>query len=139
MLAQPVFFLHSFSELTEIPFAVLLMGAFLAYQRRQFLAMAICTAMLPLGRPEGFGFILMAAVALVAHRRWWWLLVLPIPFLAWNFAGWMLTELIPKGQPWSWYVFNRAWLGWVDRISGGCRPPLARSMRCQKTTACSGS
>jgi hypothetical protein len=115
LLAQPIFFLHSFSELTEIPFAVFLMLAFLAYQRRQFLLMAICTAMLPLGRPEGLGFIMMAAVALAAHRRLRWLAVLPIPFLFWSFAGWMLTEVVSPRLPWWRSVMDSRWLGWVIR------------------------
>ena len=37
---QPLVFLHSFSELTELPFAFLLTLGFWAYQRRQFLLMA---------------------------------------------------------------------------------------------------
>ncbi len=61
VLAQPIFFLHSFSELTEIPFDIVLIPAFLAYQRRQWFWMALLVGILPLGRPEGFGFILMAA------------------------------------------------------------------------------
>src|SRR4051812_40449783 len=60
-LAQPLVFLHSFSELTELPFAALIGAAFLAYQRRQFLLMTCLVALSPLGRPEGFGFIALAA------------------------------------------------------------------------------
>jgi hypothetical protein len=115
-LAQPVFFLHSFSELTEIPFAVILMLAFLAYQRRRWLAMAALVSLLPLGRPEGFGFICMAAAALVAHRRLRWLWLLPIPFLAWNYAG-AFIEASRAGlaHPW-WHWFARGhWLTWVFR------------------------
>src|SRR5208282_2476961 len=40
LFAQPLFFLHSFSELTELPFATLLVLAFWAYQRRRFAVMA---------------------------------------------------------------------------------------------------
>ncbi|MEO6434620.1 MAG: hypothetical protein ABIP55_02515 [Tepidisphaeraceae bacterium] len=87
-LAQPLLFLHSFAELTELPFALLLVLAFWAYRRKQWLVMAILVALLPTARPEGFGFLLMAAVALVAHRRWWWLPVLPVALLAWSYAGW---------------------------------------------------
>src|SRR5205814_4703558 len=82
-LAQPLVFLHSFSELTELPFAALIGLAFLAYQRRQFFIMSILVAISPLGRPEGFGFLILAAIALIAHRRWWWLLILPLPTLLW--------------------------------------------------------
>jgi hypothetical protein len=108
LLGQPLFFLHSFSEMTEIPFATLLMLGFLAYQRRWWLVMAICVAFLPLGRPEGLAFIGMAALALIAHRQWQWLLVLPIPFLIWNFAGWYLTEstLHLHYHWWTWVVRN---------------------------------
>ena len=89
-LAQPLVFLHSFSELTELPFAALLAIAFWAYVRRQWLVMTALVALLPTARPEGFGFLLLAAAALVAHRRWWWLLVLPLPLLVWSYAGWKI-------------------------------------------------
>jgi hypothetical protein len=89
-LAQPLVFLHSFSELTELPFALLLALAFWAYQRRQFLLMAVVAGVMPLSRPEGFGFIALAAVALVLHRRWWWAVLLPVPLVLWDYAGWRL-------------------------------------------------
>src|SRR3954464_15491740 len=38
-LAQPLVFLHSFSELTELPFALLLAMAFWSYRRRHFVVM----------------------------------------------------------------------------------------------------
>jgi hypothetical protein len=87
-LAQPLVWLHSFSELTELPFAALLGVAFLAYQRRQFLLMTILIALSPLARPEGFGFLVLAAIALIAHRRWSWIALLPGPLLAWDYLGW---------------------------------------------------
>ena len=52
-LAQPMLFLHSFGEMTELPFALVLGLAFLAYQARWFFLAAALTAWLPLGRPEG--------------------------------------------------------------------------------------
>ncbi len=48
-----------FSELTELPFAFLLAAAFLAYVRRWFFLMAILIGLSPLGRPEGFGFLIL--------------------------------------------------------------------------------
>jgi hypothetical protein len=93
-LAQPLVFLHSFSELTELPFAVLLALAFWAYRRQQFVVMAILIGLTPTARPEGFGFLVLAAAALFLHRRPWWVLVLPIPLLIWTYAGWRLY-----GQP----------------------------------------
>src|SRR4051812_46755301 len=62
LLAQPLMFLHSFSELTELPFATLIILAFAAYQSQRFGLMAILIAVAPLGRPEGFGFIVLAAI-----------------------------------------------------------------------------
>jgi len=62
-LGQPLLFLHSFSELTELPFALVLGLAFIGYQRRRWWAMAILAGIAPLGRPEGFVFLLLAAVA----------------------------------------------------------------------------
>jgi hypothetical protein len=116
LLGQPVFFLHSFSQLTEIPFAVVLMLAFLAYQRRQWLAMAALVGLLPLGRPEGFGFILMAAVALIAHRRAQWLWVLVVPLVAWDYAGFAINNWDTlKGAKWWWWIFNSEWPGWIKQ------------------------
>ncbi|MEZ0263691.1 MAG: hypothetical protein ACAI43_03110, partial [Phycisphaerae bacterium] len=103
---QPIFYVHAFSEMTEIPFALILGAAFLAYQRRQWLVMAILVGLLPLGRPEGFGFIGITAAALVWHRRWHWLPVLAIPFLAWNFAGYALTR--DHGYAGPWYAWVKA-------------------------------
>jgi hypothetical protein len=115
LLAQPVFFLHSFSELTEIPFALVLMLAFLAYQRRRWLAMALLVALLPLGRPEGFGFMLMAAAALVAHRRARWLIVLPLPLLLWSIGGWYTTDGLAAGAfGWRMLMDPRCY-NWVFR------------------------
>jgi hypothetical protein len=93
-LAQPLVFLHSFSELTELPFALLLAAAFLAYVQRRFGLMTVLVAMGPLSRPEGFGFLILAAMALAAHRRWRWLPLLPIPLIVWDIAGWRIF-----GQP----------------------------------------
>jgi hypothetical protein len=88
-LAQPLVFLHSFSELTELPFAALLGIAFVAYQHRQFLVMTILIALSPLARPEGFAFLALAALALIVHRRWWWIPLLAVPVLAWDYLGWI--------------------------------------------------
>src|SRR5437764_857034 len=77
-LAQPLVFLHSFSELTELPFALLLGLAFVAYQGRRWSCVALVASILPLSRPEGFGFLAIVAVALLLHRRFLWLLVLPV-------------------------------------------------------------
>ena len=100
VLAQPLVFLHSFSELTELPFALVLALAFWAYAARQWLALAILAGLLPLARPEGFLFVLLAAVALIAHRRWWWTFLLPVPLLLWEYAGWLMY-----GKP----AYNPVW------------------------------
>ena len=104
-LAQPLVFLHSFSELTELPFAALIVLAFWAYRARQFALMAFLVGLGPLGRPEGFGFIGMAAVALVLHRKWYWLPLLAVPLIAWNHAGW---EIYDRGMPW-WRWLPSQW------------------------------
>lgn len=67
VLAQPLFFLHSFSELTEIPFAFVASLAFLALVYRHWWTFALACGLLPASRPEGAAFVLMAIVLLVAH------------------------------------------------------------------------
>jgi hypothetical protein len=100
VLAQPLLLLHSVAELTEIPFALLLTIAFACYVRRAWWAFALAVSLLPLTRPEGFGFLVLAAVALVTHRRWWWLPLLVVPLLIWSYAGWVLYGRV--GEWWRW-------------------------------------
>lgn len=102
LFAQPLFFMHSFSELTEIPFALVAVAALWAYQARQFLVMAILAGVSPTGRPEGFFLIALAALALIAHRRWWWLLVLPVPLMLWSYGGWVSFGRPPTTPWWRW-------------------------------------
>jgi hypothetical protein len=104
-LGQPLLFLHSFSEMTELPFAVVAGLAFLAYQRRNWSALAIAASFLPLGRPEGFAFCVLAAMALLLHRRWIWLGLIFLPTIAWSYAGWAVEGR--NGDWWHWLV--QAW------------------------------
>ena len=97
-LGQPLLFLHSFSELTELPFAVLIGLAFLSYQRRRWWALAIFAAIAPLGRPEGFVFIVLGAAALLANRKWLAAAILPAGLIAWSVAGHLLVG--PADRPW---------------------------------------
>src|SRR5258706_4111660 len=106
LFAQPLFYLHSFSELTEIPFAFVATLAFWAYQSKNFLAMTILVAITPSGRPEGFFLIALAALALIAHRRWYYLFTLPVPLLLWSYLGW-LTWGRPADMRWyRWLQVN---------------------------------
>src|SRR4051812_8290307 len=107
LFAQPLFFAHSFSELTEIPFALVAIAAFWAYQARNFLAMAILVAISPTGRPEGIGLIALAAVALVYHRRFAYLAILPLPCLIWSYFGWVSWDR-PGDLPWYLWL-KRNW------------------------------
>src|ERR1019366_8712825 len=104
LLAQPLVFLHSFSELTELPFALLISLGFLAYQRRQFFWLALEMGFGPLSRPEGFGFLMLAFIALVLHRRWWWTVVLLTPLVLWDYSGWRLDG--SQGHWWQWLQHN---------------------------------
>jgi hypothetical protein len=99
-LGMPLVFLHSFAELTELPFATVVAFAFLAYQLRRFGAMALLISLAPLGRPEGFGLLLLAAMALLLHRRWYLLPLLLAPLIAWDIAGWLVFNR--EGHWWLW-------------------------------------
>jgi hypothetical protein len=103
-LAQPLVFLHSFSELTELPFAALIILALWAYRARQLAVMALLVGISPTGRPEGFGFIALGAAALVLHRKWYWLPLLFLPLGLWNYAGWELYGR--EGVWWQWVKNN---------------------------------
>src|SRR5438445_9644418 len=99
LLGQPILFLHSFSELTEIPFALLVTIALWAYQTRRFLTLAIMVALMPTARPEGFGFIALATVAFILHRRAYLIPILILPLALWSFAGWAQFGMAPP-----WYI-----------------------------------
>ena len=102
-LGQPLLFLHSFSEMTELPFAVVIGLAFLGYQRRRWWLLAIFAAIAPLGRPEGFVFLLLSAVALVGHRKWLAAAILPVGMIVWSVAGHLLIG--PENRPWwNWLI-----------------------------------
>lgn len=106
LLIQPLFFAHSFSELTELPFAGLSGLVFLAYQHRKFGWMALLSAVSPMARPEGFGVILLTTIALILHRKPHWILVLPLGLIVWSWAGWQLFGG-PKEYPWyRWLIEN---------------------------------
>jgi hypothetical protein len=108
LCAQPLFFLHSFSELTELPFATLAILGFWAYQKRQWLALAIIAGLLPATRPEGFGFLLLAAAGLAAHRRPQWLPQLIAPLVVWSSLGWLYFSNQPD------YGWGQgSWLLWL--------------------------
>jgi hypothetical protein len=109
LFAQPFFFLHSFSELTEIPFALVATAAFWAYQRKQWLVMTILVSITPMGRPEGFGLMVMGAVALVCHGRWYYLFLMPLPMVLWSYLGW-LSWPPPRDMAWyMWLIKNWPW------------------------------
>ncbi len=96
-LGMPLVFLHSFAELTELPFAAVAGLALLAFLHRKWGAMSLLLALAPLGRPEGFGYLLLGAAALVLYRQWRWLLVLPAGLVAWSLVGWLMTRPEPYG------------------------------------------
>lgn len=104
-LGQPLFFVYSFGEMTELPFALLLGAAFWAYQDRRWFWAALLAGLTPAARPEGFAFVLLAAVGLIRNRRWGELLLVPLPLLGWDLAGWMLTG---RAGPW-WRWLADAW------------------------------
>ena len=111
LLTQPLLFAHSFSELTEIPFALLLICCFLAYQRKQFLILTLLATLAPLARPEGFGLMLVTAFALLAHRRWWWTPILPLGLVAWSWAGWHVYGGPSEYPWWRWLPENWPYSG----------------------------
>jgi hypothetical protein len=108
LLGQPILFLHSFSELTEIPFALLVTIALWAYQTRRFLTVAIIVALMPTARPEGFGFIGLAIAAFILHRRAYLIPILFLPLAIWSFAGWAQFGMAQPGyiKWWRWLPEN---------------------------------
>lgn len=104
LLAMPVLYLHSLSVMTELPFAVLLIGAFLAYLKQRWWLLALLVGVLPLARPEGFGFILLAAIPLLWRRRLLELPLLVLPLIGWSWYGWTFARAAGDRSPWLWLI-----------------------------------
>ncbi|HET6248257.1 MAG TPA: hypothetical protein VFE47_11210 [Tepidisphaeraceae bacterium] len=108
-LGQPLLFLHSFSEMTELPFALLLGLAFLAWQEKRFWLAAVLVSWTPLARPEGFGIVAMVILGLAVRRNWKQLLVLPIPLLLWDLTGYAMST--HRHPWWRWLLDNWPYSG----------------------------
>ncbi len=104
LLGQPMLFLHSLSVMTELPFAVLLIAAFLAYLRRRWWIMALLVGLLPLARPEGFGFLLAGLAALLVYRKFPPIVLLVLPLIAWSFLGWRMWGSPADERWWMWLI-----------------------------------
>ena len=103
VLAQPLLFMHSFSELTELPFALLVAGAFYAMVCRQWFLFALLCGMTPASRPEGAAFVLLAIVVLALHRRWHFIPLVLLPTILWNHLGWVMWGS-DRGVWWRWLI-----------------------------------
>lgn len=106
-LAVPLLFLHSFSELTELPFTALLATAYYAWSHGRLRTCAFLAAMLPLARPEGFPLLALLAVLLVLRLRsadrslvLAALALLPWALIAWSLFGWQTSG--HDGNPLTW-------------------------------------
>lgn len=104
VLAQPLFFLHSFSELTEIPFALLAAAAMWTLVTRRWIAFALICGAMPAARPEGVAFVALALVMTTLHRRWLAMPMTFVPLLIWNTAGWCLYGT--SSGPWSRWLID---------------------------------
>jgi hypothetical protein len=120
-LGQPLLFIYSFGEMTELPFAATAGLAFLAYRKRQWWLCALLGSLLPLGRPEGFGACLLIAIGLIfaqgrSLRAILLLLLLPIPLMIWDYAGWIAGYR--DGAWWLWIFHNWPYASGSDYPSG---------------------
>jgi hypothetical protein len=105
LLIQPLLFLHSFSELTEVPFALLGALAMLTLLHRQWWIFALICGAMPASRPEGAGFVLLAIAMLILHRKWYWLPLVAVPILIWNTYGWIMWG--SDSGPWHLWLVHQ--------------------------------
>lgn len=104
LYAQPLLFLHSFSELTEVPFIFLLALVLLAYNGKHWKTYALVIGLMPTARPEGFGFILLSILPLL-YFNWKAIPLLVVPLMAWCVIGWA-----DYGTPQPWWLEIPLWL-----------------------------
>jgi len=102
LLAQPATFFHSFQELTELPFALVVAVAFYAMTRKWWWLVAVMVAISPAARPEGFALLVLTALCLAAYRRWLELLILPTGLIVWSVAG----SVLNPGSPWYRWLWD---------------------------------
>ena len=102
-LASPLGLMHASGVLTELPFAAVLAGALVLYQRQRWAWCGLVVGLLPLARPEGFGLAACAAIALLAHRKPVAALLCGVSLVGWITAGWWIDGGGGVGD----------WLGWL--------------------------
>jgi hypothetical protein len=106
LLGQPMLIMHSASEMTELTFMLLLLGMFWAYLEKQWVILALLTALGPMARPEGFGFLIVVTIGLLMHRKWFHVLIVPLGLVAWSYAGWQFSGQQNDFPWWKWLPKN---------------------------------
>jgi hypothetical protein len=71
--------------------------------------MSLLVSLSVTGRPEGLGLMFLAAAALIFHRRWYYLFLLPVPCIVWTFFGALSWGHI------HWWPYADAWWSWLPR------------------------
>ena len=116
--SSPLFFLLSYSFLTEILFSAVLIGAVLLYQRGHYGWSAFVVSLSPAARPEGFfigvlwGVFFLFDPAVGASlregkkgiiKRFRYIALLPVGTLIWNFCGFLYDgDLLWLVHNWPW-------------------------------------
>lgn len=95
----PVFFIHTFSALTEHTFALILCGGLLLSLRQKHLAAALLWSLLPLSRSEGFVLMPVLALWMLWNRQYIHWIWLGAGTLIYSFIGsWVFGDLL-----WLWH------------------------------------
>jgi len=81
---QPEFLRQSFSGLTELSFAFVFCIALIAYKKQNWVIMALASGLLPLARYESLPIVLVFALILIQHKKFYLLLLVAGPLLIQN-------------------------------------------------------
>jgi hypothetical protein len=110
---SPLFFMTSFSGLTEPTFALILTASLLliAYQRTA--AAAVLISFLPFARTEGFFIIPVFVLYLMYHKQWKYILFTSTGSIVYSIAGYLALD------DWLWIVHQNPYKGALDIYGKG--------------------
>ena len=104
VLSVPIYFITTFSGLTESVFALCIMSAVYLFHIYRLSWAFVVISFLPFIRSEGFLFLPLFALLGVYYRRW-----LALPFLVTGFVVFTILGFIFKGT-WNWVFGTNVYL-----------------------------
>ena len=110
---SPLFFVTSFSGLTEPTFALILTASVLQLLNRRYIMGAILISFLPFARTEGFFILPLFAVYLISEKEWKGLFLIGFATIIYALIGWLVLK------DFFWILHQNPYKGAIDIYGKG--------------------